>query len=212
MSNAPTNLGDVGTLPTLPAGQYYSVTGISVARLNGGTAGSFDVGYFLWNTVDTTSTTSIFSNLLISGSFNRVSTAANIGQVFTTAITFTTPVVMQGGQTFGYQMEYAVAGSINLATAAYTPNTLGSSGYLVDHGTTTNTGTSPDTFYLDANNDGKFVATDSTATTNTGFNNVYLVINANIVPEPTTNAALACGGLVLLGGWQLRRRSASGRA
>lgn len=205
----PTDLADVGTLPTLPAGQAYSVTGVTVARYNGATAGSFDIGFFLWNTVNTASTTSIFSNLAYSTSFNR--TASGTVGVTTTAITFPTPVTMTSGQTFGYQMEYANAGTINLTTAAYTPTTTGSSGFLINQGTTTPGGTSPDTFYIDANNDGKLVASDLNATTNTGYNNVYLVINATIVnvPEPATNAALALGGVALLGGWLVRRRSSA---
>ncbi|MBV9128209.1 MAG: PEP-CTERM sorting domain-containing protein [Verrucomicrobia bacterium] len=210
LNSAPTDVGDVGTLQTLSPGQFYQVTSIVVARVNGTTAGSFDIGFFLWGNVDTANGTSIFSNLLTSTSFNRTTTGTQ--SAITTTITVTPGALnLASGLTFGYQMEYAAPGTINLATAAYTPTTTGSTAFLINQGSSPNSGTSPDTIYVDSNTDGKFTSADQTALSGTGtagFSNVYLVINANIVPEPGTNLALAVGGLVLLGGWQARRRRA----
>lgn len=207
LTGLPTDVGDIGTLPTLAAGQSYQVNTITVARLNGATAGGLDVGFFLWNTVDPTSTTSVFSNLLTSTSFNRTVTGTT--GVNTTNINYAAgALTLQSGQTFGYQMVYATPGSINLATAAYTPTTTGSSAFFINQGPVTPSGTSPDTFYSDANSDGKLVASDLTTLGQAGYSNVYLVINATIVPEPGTNAMLALSGLALVGIWLVRRRSA----
>ncbi len=213
LNGSPTTLADFGTLAPLPTGQTWSVTSFAVARATGTTAGSFDVGYFLWNNVNTNAAagTSVFSNLLASGSFNR--TATTTAGVTITTITLGTPLTLQGGQTFGIQMEYAAPGTINTTTAAYTPNTLGVTGFLVDQGTSL-AGNSTNAFFANSSATGIVQSTDSTglASPNQAFGNVYLQINANVVgtaaaPEPSAVALSLSGAMLMVGGIVRRRRA-----
>jgi hypothetical protein len=196
----PTTNADVGTLAPLPAGQQWQIDSITVARAHGGVAGSVDIGFFLWGSVDTAAPagTSIFSSLLTSISFNRVVAAGNTG-VLTTNITFTPgSLLMNGGSTFGYQMEYAAPGTINLTTAAYTPNTIGVGAFFADQGLSL-AGASADGFWANSSADGTVQAADGPLTfaaPNTSKSNVYLVINATVVPAPASAAMLGLGGLM----------------
>lgn len=199
----PTNNADVGTFGlALGPGQSFQVTQITVARAHGTTNGSFDVGFFLWNTVNTSAPagTSIFSDLLFSGTFNRSVTAANQGQILTTNFTIAPGALLLTDPNFGYQMVYAAPGTINTTTAAFTPTTLGVGAFFQNHGPTAPASNSPNTFYTDADGDGIVEGSESTgfAAPNEAFSNVYLIIQGTVIPEPSTVALAAIGGFGLL--------------
>ena len=196
----PTTNADIGTLATLPSGQQWQIDSITVARVHGGIAGGVDIGFFLWSTVNTTAPagTSIFSNLLNATIFSRT-VAAGSTSVLTTNITFAPgSLLLNGGSTFGYQMEYAAPGSINATTAAYTPNTIGVGAFFEDQGASL-AGSSADGFWANSSADGKVQAADGPITfaaPNVAKSNVFLIINATAVPAPASAALLGLGGLV----------------
>ncbi|CAN5335771.1 hypothetical protein BH09PLA1_BH09PLA1_13780 [soil metagenome] len=212
-NSRPTNLGDNGSTIAIPAGFVLDVTQIIVARVNGTVAGNFDIGFYLWDNVNIAApaNTSVNSGLLASGTFNRVVTAANAGQAFTTAFTVTPGSLLLTDADFGVQMVYSTAGSqvANAAagTVAYTPNTIGGTAFFIDKSVGGN-GNSTNGFYSDADNDGFLESTEffAFAAPNDVKSNVFFQITGDLraVPEPTT---LSIVGVGLLGLVSRRRRA-----
>lgn len=202
----PTNNADIGTLAALPGS--YIINSITYARINGTTNGEFDVSVFIWGNVNPNAPagTSMFSNLLAySAPITRTVTNANQGAAFASTANFNSPLfVMQGGATFGYQVVFAEKGTINVATAAYTPTTLGiGTVYSASGGT----GFSANNFYGNNDATGKVQASDinSFSAPNEAKSTVYLgIVGTLVIPEPGTMGLCLLGGIGI--GGIVRRR------
>lgn len=197
----PTSNADIGTLAALPGS--YSINSITFARINGTTNGSFDMSVFIWGNVNPNAPagTSIFSSLLAySVPITRTVTNLNQGSAFSNTVNFIPGTfIMQGGATFGYQVVFAEVGTINTATAAYTPTTLGiGTVYSASGGT----GFSANNFYGNNDATGKVQASDmnSFSAQNESKSTVYLGIRGTLViPEPGSMGLCLLGGICIGG-------------
>ncbi|MBC8107879.1 MAG: PEP-CTERM sorting domain-containing protein [Anaerolineae bacterium] len=211
-NSRPTNVGDFGSTVNIPAGFVLDVTQIVVARVNGSVAGNFDIGFYLYDNVNPAApaNSSVNSTLLASGTFNRVVTAANVNQAFTTAFTVTPGSLLLSDANFGVQMVYSTAGSqvANAnGTVSYTPNTIGGSAFFIDKSVGGN-GNSTNGFFADADSDGFLESTEffAFAAPNDVKSNVFFQITGDLraVPEPASMSLLGLGAVTLMA----RRRKA----
>jgi hypothetical protein len=211
-SSRPSTVGDFGTTTAIPAGFVLDVTQIIVARVNGTTAGSFDVGFYLWDNVNTAAPagTSVNSGLLASGTFNRNSTGA-LNSVFTTSFTVTPGSLLLTDNAFGVQMVYSTPGSqvVNTAagTVAYTPDPNGATGFYENQGAS-GAGNSSNGFFSDIDLDKILESTEfvAFAAPNDVKSNVYLQISGDLrpIPEPASLGLIGLAGASFL----VRRRKA----
>ena len=215
-SARPTNVGDFGVfgnaLGTPGPNQVYEFTAASVARVQGGTGtagGTVDIGFFLWDNVNTSAAanTPVFSGLLGFVTFERAVAAGGTAAGATTNITFNPGAVRTDDSTFGYQLIFAANDTIvvNGDTVTFTPSTSGMTAGLRGLGTS-GQGASSNGWLQDVDADGILESTEGVAfaAPNDVNSNVHLSLTAQLVtvPEPASFAVLGLAGALAL----VRRR------
>lgn len=211
-TSRPTNVGDFGVfsnaLGALGPNERYEIDSLSVARVQGGAGtagGTVDIGFFLWDDVNTSGGAGVpvFSNLIGWGFFQRTVAAEGGASSVTTAVTIADGAMITDDSTFGYQMVYATAGSIqvNGDTVSFTPTASGMTSSMRGIGASAQ-GSSSNGWLQDQDGDGILESTEFFAfgAPNDVNSNIYLQVNASkiTIPEPGSAGLLALGALTLL--------------
>ena len=211
-TSRPTNVGDFGVfsnaLGTFGPNDRYEIDSLVVARVQGGTGtagGTVDVGWFIWDDVNTTGGAGVpvFSNLIGWGTFERTVAPEGGASSVTTTITVPDGLMITDDQSFGYQMVYAVPDTIqvNGDTVTFTPTASGMTASMRGLGTS-GQGSSSNGWFQDQDGDGILESTEFFAfgAPNDVNSNIYLQVNASkiTIPEPASAGLMALGGLALL--------------
>ncbi len=183
------------------ANQKYSISamtfGINIADVNTG----FDLilSFYTGANLSPTATNALANatNFSVQGFDLAAGSVAAAGS-YNFTLTFATPITAPSN-TFTIQAQLTTEDQ-----TAYTTGAVANARFSLSDPTV---GTSPGFVWADTNLDSVFSGAEQTKFGGTSAN-IRMDITATPIaaPEPGTNAALACGAVALLAGWQVRRR------